>query len=271
MKLFPFSLALLIAVAGMAENTLKETPQVTLKMRQPNWRGDVVSMHPNSNPQQIIFYEPVVGGGEVAVKEVFFYENGALKSEVDVIQTSEGTIFHGAKVDLNEEGKLFQTAYYKDGLLEGERKQWYPNGQLGSVAYFEKGQLQGAAKSYFENGKLREEAHHDHGKLEGEYTLYYEDGVKGRFCTYHQGEVQGLAFEWYPSGVLRQQRQFSHGLLNGDGENPAILVYNEERTLIEVADFRQGIRSGLHIAFHKNGQEAYRISYKHGKKEGKEQ
>lgn len=44
---------------------------------------------------------------------------------------------------------------YKDGILNGVCKYWYPNGQLESVEPYEKGQLNGNVMRYFENGQKK--------------------------------------------------------------------------------------------------------------------
>jgi antitoxin component YwqK of YwqJK toxin-antitoxin module len=80
----------------------------------------------------------------------------------------------------------------------------------------------------------------------------------------------GKATEWYESGALKSVRNFINGVLDSDGKNPAVVLYSEDHAMIEVQDYRRGEPIGTHVKYHPNGKEYYKISYKEGKKEGKE-
>jgi antitoxin component YwqK of YwqJK toxin-antitoxin module len=254
---------------------------MTLKPRQPNWRIEVVKMYSHGTPNVIVFYEPTLEGGERPVKQVTFHENSRIQIEMDVAVVDEESrgakewnskiVPHGTRVDFNQEGQLVRVAAYQFGLLDGECKTFYGQGKIQNEATYLLGNLNGAAKSYYEDGKLKEEAYYENGLLEGEVIQYHSNGNRAALVPHHEGKVHGVAMNWFPSGILNVQRQFSEGILHGDGKNPAFIVYDEARNIVEVLDFRKGQPVGLHIRYHANGIESYRLNYKNGKKEGKEQ
>ncbi len=80
----------------------------------------------------------------------------------------------------------------------------------------------------------------------------------------------GKATEWYESGALKSVRNFENGLLDSDGKNPAVVMYSEDHVMLEVQDYRRGEPIGTHVKYHPNGKEAHKMTFKEGKKEGKE-
>ncbi|OGN56669.1 MAG: hypothetical protein A3D96_06005 [Chlamydiae bacterium RIFCSPHIGHO2_12_FULL_44_59] len=274
-------IALIVSVSslfGVSEDLMAITGK--LKPRQPNWRMDAVKIYPQGSPQTIVFYEPSMEGDH-PVKQVYFYENGQIQSEMDVVLVDEDTaafgewnspiVPHGMRVDFTSDGKLVKTAQFEHGVLHGEVRSYYWNGQLQSEQAYLSGKPCGAAKSYYESGQLKEEAQYDEGLLTGEVVQYYENGNKAAIFPHKAGQVDGMAFSWFPSGALNMERLFKGGKLHGDGKNPALIAYDEERNIIEVLDFRNGEPTGLHVCYYPSGAEKYRLFYKNGKKDGKEQ
>ena len=257
------------------------SPAITLKPRQPNWRSEIVKNFASGVPEQILLYEPLIGGGENPVKQLFFYENGKIRTEMDVIAVSEdhpgalewkSTIIpHGMRIDLTLDGNLRQAAQYQFGLLEGDLKVFFPDGSIEMSSQYLHGKLNGFSQSFFAKDQVKEEVHYYDGKIDGEYVKYHENGAKAVLFPHEEGKLQGMSYEWFPSGALKFERNFVDGQLHGDGKNPAVIAYDEERNVIEAMDFRQGVACGKHIRYHKNGKEAYVATYRNGKKEGKEQ
>lgn len=275
----------LFAFVGM--NPLLASPESTaslisaLKPRQPNWRFEVVETFPQGNPREIQFYEPKAGDEENPVKKVFFHEGGAIQAEMDLIVINEecatakewnsAIVPHGARIDFSPTGQPLKIASYQYGKLDGQCKAFYPNGQVQNIVTYSEGLLVGEAKSFYEDGSPKEVAFYENGQLEGDVVQYHPNGNKAALFPHENGKPEGVALNWFPSGVLNLQRQFHEGVLHGDGINPALTAYDEQRNIIEVLNFYNGQPAGVHIRYHKNGMEAYRLNYKNGLKEGKEQ
>ncbi len=54
---------------------------------------------------------------------------------------------------------------YKNNMLHGKSKEWYPNGELKLVAFYNNNSLDGTFKYYWENGQLKYEEEYDNGIL----------------------------------------------------------------------------------------------------------
>src|SRR3989344_8243216 len=248
---------------------------------QPNWRLEIVHAYSHGAPQSVLFYEPAAEADEQPVKEVGFYENGQIQFEMDVAVVDEDApaalewgsniVPNGARVEFSPQGELLKISNYKFGKLQGECRYFYPNGKVERVVSYAGGEVVGSIRVFYEDGKIKEEAPNKKGQLAGDVVQYYPNGAKAAVIPHQEGKPHGLVVEWYPSGALKSQRQFFQGLLHGDGKNPAMISYDEKRNILEVVDFREGQPVGMHIRYHANGKESYRLSYKNGKKEGKEQ
>ncbi len=253
---------------------------VTLKPKQPNWRAEIVEFHPQGSPKMAIYYEPGVEG-ETPVKQVFLYPNGSIQAEMDLIQVRQvdsdtkeekfSCVPHGFRIDLGENGSLFQISSYDRGVLQGEVRTHFPSGKVQGIFLFQEGLLDGLAQSFYENGQLHEEARYVKGLAEGDVVTYFENGARASVVPYREGKVQGLMTEWHLNGRLQAQRQFENGQPHGNGKTPAVILYDEDLNVSQMMDFRDGQPSGVHITYYKNGKEAHRLSYQEGKRHGKEQ
>src|ERR1700688_4561618 len=85
-------LGALLCIGSLAADAAPVKPVAQdLKQRQPNWRPQVLETHSQGNPAAVLFYEQVSEEKEVPVKQLNFYENGALKSEIDLTSAEENS------------------------------------------------------------------------------------------------------------------------------------------------------------------------------------
>jgi len=252
-----------------------------LKPRQPNWRPEVLGTYANGSPTSLVLYEQISKQEEAPVKQLEFYENGQLRIEADVIQVQEGSpgalewkttrVPHGTAVAFFQNGAIEKVAQYKEGLLEGEMKVFYPSSALAIDAHFSKGKNHGRAVAYYEGGEKQEEAFYKEGLLEGEFYKYHPNGTKALLVTYVKGVAHGIAMEWYDTGVLRSELNYVDGVLHTQSAHPAVVIYDNDRHLIEVQDFKEGKPDGWHFHYYASGKPRYKVQYLDGQKEGKEQ
>ncbi len=247
-----------------------------LKQRQPHWRAKVIEYSVQGLPQKVLFYD-----GEVAVKQMTYQEGGALKSETDLGSAPEGSkgfelwktenVPHGPSVVLFPNGQIEQLAFYEQGLLEGEVKVFSEEGKLRAVARFHQGVREGSSIAYYPEGDKAEEMQYREGKIVGDLIRYYPKEVRAALIPHQNGEKQGTALEWHPNGGLKSTRHFRDDKLHSDGKNPAVVLYDAMRNMVEIQDFEKGEPVGSHIKYHPGGKESYRVSYQNGKKQGREQ
>ena len=241
-----------------------------LKPRQPNWRNEVVALHENGNPSEVLFYEPTPAGGEKVVQKMILFDTGAIHSQMDVAEFGGELLPHGVRVELTADGKLAKYSFHQQGKLEGEAKTFFPNGSPSAIVSFRDGKQHGLAKRFYEDGQVQEEESYVDGELEGELIRYHADGHRAAVIPFLAGKAHGTAREWFPSGSVRLEQRFVNGALHGDGKNTAVILYDEEHHIREIADFREGTAYGTRVQYYPSGKESYRVSYRNGLKNGKE-
>ena len=100
---------------------------------------------------------------------------------------------------------------FKNGVMEGYSKLYYPSGKLASVATFKNGKVEGVQKDYYENGKLKIE-------------LPHKNGI-----------INGIVKEYYPNGKLKIESNQKNGLPDGVSK-----FYDENGKVIDQATFKDG-------------------------------
>ena len=100
---------------------------------------------------------------------------------------------------------------FKNGVIEGSSKLYYPSGKLASVATFKNGKVEGVQKDYYENGNLKRE-------------LPHKNGI-----------INGIVKEYYPNGKLKIESNQKNGLPDGVSK-----FYDENGKVIDQATFKNG-------------------------------
>ena len=100
---------------------------------------------------------------------------------------------------------------FKNGVMEGYSKLYYPSGKLASVATFKNGKVEGVQKDYYENGNLKRE-------------LPHKNGI-----------INGIVKEYYPNGKLKIESSQKNALPDGVSK-----FYDENGKVIDQATFKDG-------------------------------
>ena len=115
----------------------------------------------------------------------------------------------------NDTGKLRVSANYKNGVLEGEFKAYYPNGNLQGEVNYVNGEMNGNFKEYHENKKIRLSGSYKNSLQEGEWKSYLEDGTLESIVNYKDGELHGLKEDYYKNGNVWTRQEFKNNDLDG--------------------------------------------------------
>ena len=254
---------------------------LSLKQRQPHWRPKIMEKYEGGQPRRVLFYEQIGDANEAPVKQIFFYPNGQVQAETDLVLVPEDSrgakewksivVPHGMSVSYFDTETVEKVAFYDRGVLHGPMKVFFRKGELHGECFFKQGERHGPMVTYFEGGVKEEEALFDEGKILGELIKYHAKGTRAALIPYANGIPHGNAFEWYESGSQKAHLHYKEGVLHSEGKNPALIRYTEDRSIEEVQDFNQGQPVGTHVKYHPNGKESYKVQYKKGKKQGKEQ
>ncbi|MCH9630111.1 MAG: hypothetical protein S4CHLAM37_01040 [Chlamydiia bacterium] len=252
-----------------------------LKPRLPEWRPKIVERFADGNPTIVLFYEEADSGESHPTKRMSFYPNGRTREETDLIViTKDDPAFklwdsqivpHGVSVQFDKNGPIRSIRYYDKGLLHGTLGIFYSDGKPEQTCSYSQGQKHGKAYSFYEDGTKSEDATYAEGLLEGDFIRYYPSGNKCSVTPYQNDVAEGKMMEWHDNGAIKSTKNYVHGKLHSDANNPACISYNENNGIVEMRDFNQGEPVGIHITYHDNGRESYKVPYYEGKKHGKEQ
>lgn len=90
-----------------------------------------------------------------------------------------------------------------DALLNGLKKEYYPNGKLSKEYTVENGVPNGIVKTYSEKGFIISEQKFEHGVPNGIMKTFYENGKIHYENNFVDGMPQGTSKEYYDSGTLK--------------------------------------------------------------------
>ena len=135
----------------------------------------------------------------------------------------------------NDTGKLRVSANYKNGVLDGEFKAYYPNGNLQGEVNYVNGEMNGDFKEYHENKKIRLSGSYKNSLQEGEWKFYLEDGTLESIINYKDGELHGIKEDYYKNGNVWTRQEFKNNDLDGVYE-----VYYENGNLQLKAKIKNG-------------------------------
>ena len=100
---------------------------------------------------------------------------------------------------------------FKNGVMEGYSKLYYPSGKLASVATFKNGKVEGIQKDYYENGKIKREISHKNGLVDGVSKLYYPTGKLMLEENYKNDQLDGIVKRYDESGKIISEEFYKNG------------------------------------------------------------
>ena len=124
----------------------------------------------------------------------YWYDNG--EDNPAAQQVAWGNTFsmgnkEGQWLFFAEDGKPTKVQSYKDNLLDGPSKTYYPSGNIKKTVEYKGGNIHGA------------------------YTMYYEDSVIKSIKTYKNDKPDGKAQSFYEGGATLSETEFSNGTKTG--------------------------------------------------------
>jgi TonB family protein len=82
-----------------------------------------------------------------------------------------------------DNGRIIDSAVYRDGFIYGLSLGWYENGAIKDSTFFKEGG-KGAQKGFWVDGTIRETGNYIAGKKEGQWTYYFKTGSKSQVVNY---------------------------------------------------------------------------------------
>lgn len=164
-----------------------------------------------------------------------FYANGKVKSEgtfspKDTLKqgpwryyfnsgklNSEGAYYNGKmhsewKYYYESNGNIQKIENWKDGVQEGETKEFYPNGKVEKVFVYKNGIYNGLFLAYFEDGSISKKGYYSNGLPEGAWQIFATKNILKEVGYYVQGKENGW-FKYYDAkGDLELEVSFIEGV-----------------------------------------------------------
>ena len=135
---------------------------------------------------------------------------------------------------------LFQGAI-SNGLREGEWFAFHENGQLHNQGSWKNGRKNGKWVSYHDNGQLKQEGNYKNGVRVGEWRVFHRNSKLRQIGNYKVDADFVCHIEPDSKGLVSYLGTFSCD---------------------------EGIKTGLWVEYHENGQESYKGEYRGGKQNG---
>ena len=170
--------------------------------------------------------------------------SGFFKEEFTVIDDS---IKDGTYKKYYGNGILWDSCYYKNDTLQGQRKIYDNNGNLEIIENYKDGVLDGEYLVFYPDGQIKIRQFFKDNVLSDTSYVYYKNGVlKEKVCMADNKE-NGPFEEYYESGVLHWKGRY----LDGDNEQDTLYEYDRNGILIRKMLCDKGI---CHTIWKKNTQ-----------------
>jgi len=88
----------------------------------------------------------------------------------------------------SDDGALLETAFYKNGVLNGKRVLYHENGEIQAIEQYTNGTFTNIYQAFYENNQLELEGKYIDGKMDGEWKRYYDSGELMEIVTYGDNE-----------------------------------------------------------------------------------
>ena len=103
--------------------------------------------------------------------------------------------------------------FNKNGLLDGESREYYEEGDIKAVSPFKNNIPDGVFILYYQNGNIQEKHTYKNGNEEGEGLFYYENGQLEEKYFMKNGKLDGEAINYFEDGKIRNKAIFKDGII----------------------------------------------------------
>jgi len=147
--------------------------------------------------------------------------------------------------------KIKETAFYKEGVLDGKNFMFHNNGRKYVDAIYKTDFLNGQYEYFNNKGALVQRKYFKSGKVDGIYTSYFGVGEKllEFQIPYIEGEIDGEVLEYYANGDLYAKSYYVAGKKDG-----LETVYHSNKNISSEINYLNGEVNGSYKTFHFNGR-----------------
>lgn len=167
-------------------------------------------------------------------------DQGVLIERITTNLRDTGKLKDGFYEKFDELGRLLESANYKDGKLDGERK-IYEKGLLYSLENYKMDLFDGPYKVFYPNGQLQLECQYINNEMSGTLKAYYPGGQLKEIVQMNGSQENGPFEEYYENGKIKAQGSYK----NGPNEEGLLNLYDSLGTLIKKMNCKEGICSTI--------------------------
>lgn len=172
-----------------------------------------------SNPKVMYYRGAFLNGVPIGVFE-FYDEKGYLKSTVNHVQdTTDNDVvnFYADGKTVNSKGKYIGKVVLKkwERQKQGRWEFFDSDGRLIRFEYYKDNLLNGESKVFYPNGQVSHELSYLNDKLNGPFMEYTVEGKISKKGTYNNGIYDGNIVVNYDSGKKKEEGKFVNGMREG--------------------------------------------------------
>lgn len=125
------------------------------------------------------------------------------------------TVREGTSISYHPNGNVAIEAPYVNGKLDGVFRSFFENGKVWQTIGYKEGIEEGVSTTYTENGFKKSKETYRSGILHGDVEEFYESGKLRRRLPYILGQLHGVAKVYDELGAVLEEMTFEKGLRNG--------------------------------------------------------
>ncbi|MBF0576863.1 toxin-antitoxin system YwqK family antitoxin [Dysgonomonas sp. GY617] len=199
--------------------------------------GENIHYYPNGEIQSKAYFVKGVIDGTV----FNYYPNGSIKSE----KKWKNGIEDGIDRSYNENGKLWSEINYQNGKAEGKSIMNITGNNINylQTAFYKNGLREGEFSEVYDNGTIKEKGSYLNGQKNGLWEYNKTDGTKKLTEGYKDGELI-KKITYYPSGNIETERNYLKGKENG-----VIKKYTAEGAIKSEHNYVNGKQIGKQITY----------------------
>ena len=142
-------------------------------------------------------------------------------------------------------GKKY-TQQYTNGVKNGKKIEYRYN-IITRIYNYKNGIVDGEYKEFYESGNVKVKHNYVNGHVEGESLEFYDNGKVRNKSTYVKDKIEGDSFEYYNNGNIKKKYTYKNHVLNGTSQS-----YSSDGNLELSIDYKNGHKNGLYIEYSNN-------------------
>jgi antitoxin component YwqK of YwqJK toxin-antitoxin module len=191
-------------------------------------------------------------GGKLDREITFYFDSTNNKAETEFFKSG---IRNGIKIQFfnNPSNDTIAYANYKNNLLDGPKKEFYPNNKIHRITEYSAGLQNGSQKTYGNTGKLELDISFKNGKKHGAWNYYFDSGLEAKIENWSEGEKNGEFKELDEKGLILTQEFYKknipiekHIQNYPDGKSKHITIFDKKGNIIEETSFDEsGVKTEI--------------------------